>query len=108
KADGASCAKEVDASRVSSRGRRDRGGRTEESDPAKASFESAKDVSQVDRTDPNAKWLSFNFQFAPWKLVLERFAKEAGLTLDMGDAPPPGTFQYSDDGVYSPTEALDI
>lgn len=53
------------------------------------------------------KTLSFQFRFAPWEMVLKRFAKEAGLSLDM-DETPPGTFNYYDDGKFSPTEALDI
>ncbi|MGE5193535.1 MAG: secretin N-terminal domain-containing protein, partial [Deltaproteobacteria bacterium] len=51
--------------------------------------------------------LAFNFRFAPWKTVLERFAEVAKLNLDM-DEPPPGTFNYYDKSTYSVKEALDI
>ena len=56
------------------------------------------------RTEPRP---TFNFRFAPWKTVLERFAEVANLNLDM-DEPPPGTFNYYDKGTYSVKEALDI
>ena len=53
--------------------------------------------------------MSFTFESAPWKLVLDLFAKDAGLTLDMMDTEvPPGTFTYHDSKSYTPTEALDI
>ena len=49
----------------------------------------------------------FNFQEAPWDLVLKRFAEEAGLALQMNTVPP-GTFTHIDQNSYTPTEALDI
>jgi|GEM_PF-1326710 len=51
--------------------------------------------------------LSFNFRYAPWELVLKRFAEAADLTLDM-NVVPPGTFNYYDRKSYTPTEALDV
>tara|TARA_R110001592_G_scaffold125262_4_gene335051 strand:- start:121272 stop:125117 length:3846 start_codon:yes stop_codon:yes gene_type:complete len=51
--------------------------------------------------------MSFNFRFAPWGDVLKLFAESAGYTLDLNDVPP-GTFNYFDQGSYTPTEALDI
>ncbi|QDT29811.1 Bacterial type II/III secretion system short domain protein [Gimesia panareensis] len=51
--------------------------------------------------------MSFNFRFAPWGDVLKLFAESAGYTLDLNDVPP-GTFNYYDQGSYTPTEALDI
>lgn len=51
--------------------------------------------------------LSFNFKYAPWELVLKKFAEEANLTLHMEEAVP-GTFTYFDKGTYSVTAALDI
>lgn len=51
--------------------------------------------------------MSFNFRFAPWADVLKLFAESAGYTLDLNDVPP-GTFNYFDQGSYTPTEALDI
>ena len=51
--------------------------------------------------------MSFQFRFAPWEMVLTKFAQEAGLTLEMNEVPT-GTFNYVDSGTYTPTEALDI
>lgn len=54
------------------------------------------------------RFLSFNFENAPWKIVLEFFAKKAGLTLDVTKLPP-DTFNYRDpDNLFTITEALDI
>lgn len=61
----------------------------------------------IDPNDPDARKLSFNARFAPWESVLRRFAEEADLQLDMSAAPD-GTFNYYDDGLYTPAEALDI
>lgn len=47
------------------------------------------------------------FQAVPWDLVLRRFAREAGLSLQM-DVVPSGTFNYSDEVPKSAAEALDI
>ena len=51
--------------------------------------------------------LKFSFRFAPWKDVLDWFASQADLSLVM-DAPPPGTFNYSDTKSYSPSQAIDL
>jgi type II secretory pathway component GspD/PulD (secretin) len=51
--------------------------------------------------------LTFQFQAAPWDLVLRRFAAEAGLALEV-DVLPPGTLTYFDEHPHTPTEALDI
>lgn len=51
--------------------------------------------------------LSFNFRYAPWSIVLQRFADVAGLTLDLNDVPP-GTFNHYDNKQYTVTEALDV
>lgn len=51
--------------------------------------------------------LRFNFRFQRWTDVLEWFAEQAGLSLVL-DAPPPGTFNYSDDRTYSVSEAIDL
>lgn len=56
--------------------------------------------------DPNRRF-SFNFRYAPWADVLKLFAEEAKLSLDLNSLPP-GTFNYFDQGKYTPTEALDI
>lgn len=55
-----------------------------------------------------SRLMSFHFEDAPWKLVLNLFATRAGLDLDASEAPP-GTFTYrADRNKYTPTEALDI
>ncbi len=51
--------------------------------------------------------MSFNFRYAPWEDVPKLFADASGLTLDLY-AIPPGTFNYYDNGKYTPTQALDI
>ncbi|MEZ6051928.1 MAG: secretin N-terminal domain-containing protein [Planctomycetaceae bacterium] len=61
---------------------------------------------QTPRGD-NGPTLSFNFRYAPWSIVLQRFADVAGLTLDLNDVPP-GTFNHYDDKQYTVTEALDV
>ncbi len=51
--------------------------------------------------------LRFNFRFQPWKDVLDWFAQQADLSLVL-DAPPQGTFNYSDTREYTPAEAIDL
>ncbi|HND55448.1 MAG TPA: hypothetical protein PLV92_23700, partial [Pirellulaceae bacterium] len=51
--------------------------------------------------------LRFNFRFAPWKDVLEWFAQQADLSLVL-ESPPPGTFNYADNKIYTPAEAIDL
>ncbi len=51
--------------------------------------------------------LRFNFRFQRWSDVLEWFAEQAGLSLVL-DAPPPGTFNYSDNREFSVAESLDL
>ena len=51
--------------------------------------------------------LRFQFRFQPWKDVLDWFARQADLSLVM-DAPPQGTFNYSDNHEYTPAEAIDL
>lgn len=51
--------------------------------------------------------LRFQFRFQPWKDVLDWFAQQADLSLVM-DAPPSGTFNYSDTREYTPAEAIDL
>jgi len=51
--------------------------------------------------------LRFNFRFQPWKDVLDWFAQQADLSLVL-EAPPPGTFNYSDTREYTPAEAIDL
>ncbi len=49
----------------------------------------------------------FEFHYQPWKDVLELFARQADLSLVM-DAPPSGTFNYTDERSYTPAEAIDL
>lgn len=51
--------------------------------------------------------LTFNFRFQPWAEVLNWFAQQAGFSLVM-DAPPTGTFNYTDERSYTPAEAIDL
>ena len=51
--------------------------------------------------------LRFSFRFQRWSDVLEWFAEQANLSLVI-DAPPPGTFNYSDNRDYTVSEALDL
>lgn len=51
--------------------------------------------------------LEFNFRYQPWEDVLNWFARRAGFSLVM-NAPPPGTFNYTDDHSYTPAEAIDL
>lgn len=51
--------------------------------------------------------LVFNFRYQRWSDVLDWFANQANLSLTM-DAPPPGTFNYTDKKEYSPSEAIDL
>ncbi len=60
------------------------------------------------------KRLQFNFQYAKWSDVLEWIADESGLSLVRDappagqEAPPTGTFNYTDTKEYSPIEAIDL
>ncbi len=71
-----------------------------------ASADSGDETKESDTGD-KGKLLSFNFRFAPWEVVLRRFAEEAELNLSL-DVVPPGTLNYFDRGKYTPTQALDI
>lgn len=51
--------------------------------------------------------LRFNFRFQPWGEVLQWFADQADLSLIM-DAPPTGTFNYTDSRTYTPAQAIDL
>jgi hypothetical protein len=95
----------------SGRGSRDSGSdrRTGPTD-AKAiigDFSPSSGAAKRDGNNSRQKLLSFKFVKAPWTMVLEKFAKEADLTLDP-DETPPGTFTYTDDRLFTPTEALDV
>jgi hypothetical protein len=49
----------------------------------------------------------FMFRYQQWKDVLQWLAEQAEMSLVM-DAPPPGTFNYSDTREYTPEEAIDM
>ena len=51
--------------------------------------------------------LRFNFRFQKWADVLDWLAKQSDLSLVL-DAPPPGTFNYSDTKDYTAVEAQDL
>lgn len=51
--------------------------------------------------------LQFSFRYAPWRNVIEWFAEQCDLSLLM-DAPPQGTFNYSDPRSYSQAQAIDL
>jgi type II secretory pathway component GspD/PulD (secretin) len=54
---------------------------------------------------PAARELRFSFEATPWRLVLNWLADEAGMALQMGEAPS-GSFTYSDPNPYTPLEAI--
>lgn len=58
-------------------------------------------------TDAASGMMRFSFRFAPWSTVIEWFANESDLSLLM-DAPPQGTFNYSDPRDYTPAQAIDL
>jgi len=51
--------------------------------------------------------LRFNFHHQPWRDVLEWFADEADLSLQVTNLPQ-GTFNYKDSRAYTPAEAIDL
>lgn len=51
--------------------------------------------------------LKFSFRFQPWADVLQWFAEQSDLSLVL-DAPPPGTFNYTDNREYTVPEAIDL
>jgi len=63
-------------------------------------------VVQEPRLEP-AEGIRFNFRFAPWREVIEWFADQAALSLQINRVPS-GTLNLVDGTIYTPTEALDI
>ncbi|WP_197442697.1 secretin N-terminal domain-containing protein [Lignipirellula cremea] len=51
--------------------------------------------------------LRFSFRYAPWQDVLDWFAEQADLSLVL-DAPPAGTFNYTDNRDYTSAQAIDL
>jgi type II secretory pathway component GspD/PulD (secretin) len=66
-----------------------------------------KKTAEVSPAKPADGKLKFNFVHQPWADVLEWFADEADLSLQM-DAPPAGTFNYRDTRSYTPAESIDL
>jgi len=62
---------------------------------------------QAEQQAAQERRLRFNFRFQQWKDVLEWLAEQADLSLVL-DAPPPGTFNYTDNRQYTPFEAIDL
>ena len=77
----------------------------EETQDVKPQASSEKPVSE-EQTAKEPR-LRFSFRFQAWADVLEWFADQADLALVL-DAPIPGTFNYTDDNEYTPTEAIDL
>lgn len=90
-------------------------GKAAAADRAQVLAQSEKDLAAVLTDEQKAQFskaasevkLRFNFRFQRWEDVLEWYAKQADLSLTL-DAPPPGTFNYSDAKEYSPVEAMDL
>ena len=73
---------------------------------SKRTAEASAAAADTGTSDPE-KRLRFNFRYQRWSDVLEWFAEQADLSLVL-DAPPPGTFNYSDSRDYSVSESLDL
>ena len=83
-------------------------GHIEPSKPAEVDRADPRDAKPSGETPtPQTRKLRFQFRFQPWKDVLDWFAQQADLSLVM-DAPPQGTFNYSDTREYTPAEAIDL
>lgn len=87
---------------------------TDSTTPAEP-IEPAEPIKAVDTTKPSKPIeqpssdgkLSFSFRYQPWQDVLDWFAEQSDLSLVL-EAPPSGTFNYTDNRRYTPTEALDV
>ncbi|MBN1852319.1 MAG: hypothetical protein JW829_06330, partial [Pirellulales bacterium] len=64
-------------------------------------------IPQKEDAKPDERRLKFSFRQQRWVDVLEWLAEQADLSLVL-DAPPPGSFNYTDNREYSPTEAIDL
>lgn len=74
--------------------------------PAPGAPAGSETTEQAAPTGDDAR-LRFNFRHQPWADVLEWFATQADLSLQM-DVAPPGTLNYRDTRTYTPAEALDL
>jgi hypothetical protein len=61
----------------------------------------------AEKTPQSPVKIQFQVRFQPWKEVLDWFSRKAGLSLVM-ETFPQGSFNYSDDREYTPTEAIDL
>ena len=66
------------------------------------------DAPVADVPKKKAEKLRFQFQWTPWKEVLDWFAKQADLSLVVIETMPQGTFNYTDSRDYTPAEAIDV
>lgn len=57
--------------------------------------------------DSETPRIVFNFSAAPWPVVLQKLAEQAGYALEM-KINPPGVFTYADSGGHTVAEAIDI
>jgi hypothetical protein len=79
-----------------------------EATPAEEKPEEAKPLEEKpEKSAAPEPRLRFNFRFQRWVDVLQWVARQADLSLVL-DAPPPGTFNYSDARAYTPVEAIDL
>lgn len=65
------------------------------------------DASNGNDVDDTSARITFNFESAPWSEVLKSYADFTKMPLDVIDMPP-GTFSYSANRKYTPTESLDV
>ena len=74
-----------------------------------AALEAVLSPQQLERFEAGLaeKKIVLRFSKERWEDVLKWIAGDLGLQLVM-DAPPPGTFSYSDKNQYTPKEALDV
>lgn len=75
--------------------------------PAADTAAPAADTAQPTADSPNAAKLQFSFNYHPWQDVLEWFAEQSDLSMQI-DNYPEGTFNYTDKHYYTPAQALDI
>ena len=67
----------------------------------------AQDETKEPANQGDAK-IQFSFEDAEWKSIIEWFAKEANLTLQPINEPPPGTFSLSGPEKYTVLEGMDV
>lgn len=75
--------------------------------PSTTRSSASTNASKATKNEKGEVLLTFQFRYAPWKDVLDWFAEQAEMSLVM-DAPPQGTFNYSDTKAYTPAQAIDL